>query len=66
MCVYVYLLTTLEKRGKRYEVHGLKREVVISLGLVPETLVKLPCSLIIINRVGRGRHDLRYKRFAAH
>lgn len=32
---------------------GAKREVVILLGWVPETLVKLPCGLIIINREER-------------
>lgn len=50
--VYGYILAVREERGKRYEVHGLKRKVVISPGLVPETLVKLSCGLIIINRVG--------------
>lgn len=56
-CVHVcaraslYISAILEERGKRYEVHGLKREVVISPGWVPDTLVKLPCGLIIINRV---------------
>jgi len=39
MCVYICILAILEERGKRYEVHDLKREVVISLGLMPETLV---------------------------
>lgn len=64
VCMWIYIQQPVrEERGKRYEVHGLKREVVISPGLVPETLVKLSCGLIIINRAV-GRHDLRYKRFA--
>lgn len=43
------------------ERRGAKREVVILLGWVPETLVKLSCGLIIINR--EKRHNLCYKLF---
>lgn len=63
LCVFSTHTRACERRGKRYEKRGVKREVVILPGLVPETLVKLPCGLIIINR--EGWHDLRYKLSAA-